>query len=160
LSRSIVRLRKQISGPGLGRSIRLQRAPAGNTITNAIIMVLPAGQKCIESQIVGYHSHMYVNPADYMIAYAWVRHDLLNGTFDLDSIISTLSHELVELITDPRPDQPAIVGQPGRCGGYACEIADVCEGQVTVFPGTSQHPSFAAQKYWSQNANSGYGGCV
>ena len=141
------------------------RPLAGDTVTNALIVVLPAGVQCLETNIIGFH-HFYTlvtgSPPFGRVGLAWVSHETRGGTFDLDSIMTTLSHELVEMITNPISTDSAILSTHARveCGNLACEIGDVCEGQVTIFPGTSQHPSFAAQKYWSQRENGGSGGCV
>jgi hypothetical protein len=116
-------------------------------------VILPAGVAATSSEIAGAHSAFayYDVPADELpagvrvpnVRFAWA----INGG-TLDSITTTLSHELVESCTDP--DGDAFQGTPGTCAqpGW-CEIGDVCS--VTDSLG-----GVRVQSYWSEQA----GACV
>jgi hypothetical protein len=87
--------------------------------------------------------HIYYQRHGHRIPFAW--------TADSDSLGNTtvsLSHELVESITDP--EGSAVLGVPGTCSqdGW-CEIADICPDPRIV-------DGVTAAPYWSNRA----GACI
>jgi hypothetical protein len=88
---------------------------------------------------LGEHSFREM-PVGANLHFGWVTTN--DGT--LECAMTTLSHELVESITDPEAN--AIQGDPGSCGANSgiCEIADACPCTLLLGGGVT------VQKYWSQ----------
>jgi hypothetical protein len=92
-------------------------------------IVLSPGVGFEDQTVIGQHSFFWYwdfeLPLDADLArahYAWVTNDA-----SLDTVMSILSHELVETVTDP--EGTAITGSPCDGSGW-CEIGDVSNGTV------------------------------
>jgi hypothetical protein len=105
------------------------------------IVVIPVGVSAGGDSADFAGEHYYYERHGQRIHFAWTA-----NSGSLAGATRTMSHELVESVTDP--ESSAIVGVSRACeqGGW-CEIADICSGTglvngVTVWP------------YWSERAGS------
>jgi hypothetical protein len=101
-------------------------------------VVMPTG---ITPEVARRAEHYYYKRSGQRIPYAW-----FTNVGDLDSITALVSHELVEVATDP--DGSGFLGVKGTCdeSGW-CEIADVCESTWSTVDGVM------VQGYWSNQHN-------
>jgi hypothetical protein len=106
------------------------------------IVVLPVGAyPAGDSHFVG--AHTYYERHGQRIAFAWTA-----DSASLATATQTITHELVESITDP--EGSAVLGVAGTChqNGW-CEIADICPDPRIV-------DGVTAEPYWSNLA----GACI
>jgi hypothetical protein len=96
--------------------------------------------------VIGEHSYFWYWDVDLPLGfdvarahYAWVTSD---GT--LDTVTTILSHELVEVVTDP--EGSGVTGSSCSAAGW-CEIGDVCESS------TGSVGEVIVQSYWSELAS-------
>jgi hypothetical protein len=110
------------------------------------VVVMPPGVSHQDQSLIGEHSYFWYWDVDLPLGfdvarahYAWVTCD---GT--LDSVTTILSHELVEVVTDP--EGSAVTGSSCSAAGW-CEIGDVCESSTGSVGGVT------VQAYWSELAS-------
>jgi hypothetical protein len=109
---------------------------------NLYLVVMPQGVNNTNSGFIGEHTY-FTDGSGNRIHFGWIT----NGG-DLNGLMSVLTHELVESVTDP--EGSAILGTSGTCsqGGW-CEIGDVCYVDSVI-------DGVTVQKYYSDNDT----GCI
>jgi hypothetical protein len=105
---------------------------------NLYMIIPPPGVNINQPGVCGAHGYPgdYDFPADYDVA--WAGYVLNDGS--LDTITTSLSHELVEACTDPEDDGWTLDG----LGPPSDEIGDICQKTVARVNGVM------VQGYWSQ----------
>ena len=106
----------------------------------------------------GYHFDTMVNntPTPYAIINSCVPPSIVPTTFDLDT--ATITHELVEAVTDPRPFS-GYNGISNSFGAWAfnggSELGDMCETNANSFEKVSDL-GYTIQRTWSNAGAAGY----
>ncbi len=121
--------------------------PAGTTIT------LQGEQSC--QRFGGYHNSAAVGAKD--VPYAVIpRCESFGNLSGIDAVTGTTSHELIEAVTDPAPEQKPAYAIPENDGiGFAIaaggEVGDMCEFKSDAFFQPSSYP-FTVQRSWANKA--------
>jgi hypothetical protein len=103
------------------------------------LVILPPNIQNADANLIGLHAMDPFNNDN--IYFAWVTN---NG--DLSDLTVSISHELVESITNPGGNRSGVVGGGGGClqAGDPCEICDICTSSYKI-------GNYMVSQYWSQS---------